>query len=94
MLATIWAIVKEGKIELLEQTSLPEGARLLVTIVLPEEETEFWLRASEVSLAEVWDNPQDDAAISEAYPLMDEVARAEGWNDPEMGSYDSVPRGR
>ncbi len=27
--------------------------------MLPEE-AEFWLRASEVSLAEVWDNPQDD----------------------------------
>jgi hypothetical protein len=40
--------------------SLPEGARLLVTLVPPEEETEFWLRASEASLAEVWDNSQDD----------------------------------
>lgn len=28
--------------------------------MLPEEDAEFWLRVSEVSLAEVWDNPQDD----------------------------------
>lgn len=39
--------------------SLPEGSRLLVTLVPPEEETEFWLRASEASLAEVWDNPEE-----------------------------------
>ncbi len=60
MIPTVWATVKEGKIELLEPISLPEGARLLVTLVPSEEETEFWLRASEASLAEVWDNPQDD----------------------------------
>jgi hypothetical protein len=28
--------------------------------MLSEEETDFWLRASETSLAEVWGNPQDD----------------------------------
>lgn len=28
--------------------------------MLQDEESEFWLRASEPSLAEVWDNPQDD----------------------------------
>ncbi len=60
MLSTVWATVKEGKIELLEPISLPEGAKLLVTLVPPEEETEFWLRASEDSLTDVWDNPQDD----------------------------------
>lgn len=60
MLPTVWATVKDGKIALLEQMSLPEGARLLVTLVPPEEETDFWLRASELSLAEIWDNPQDD----------------------------------
>ena len=60
MIPTVWAIVKQGKIELLEPMSLPEGSRLLVTLVPPEEETEFWLLASEASLAEVWNNPQDD----------------------------------
>ncbi|HVA51002.1 MAG TPA: hypothetical protein VNH11_31975 [Pirellulales bacterium] len=29
----------------------------------------------------------DDFDISEAYPLMDEVARSEGWDDPEMDIY-------
>jgi hypothetical protein len=28
--------------------------------MLSEEELDFWLRASESSLSEVWDNPQDD----------------------------------
>ena len=35
-LSTMWAIVREGKIELIEKMMLPEGARLLVTL-LPEE---------------------------------------------------------
>lgn len=60
MLQTVWATIKGGKVELLESLSLPEGARLLVTLVPPEEDTDFWLRASESSLAEIWDNPQDD----------------------------------
>lgn len=60
MLSTAWATVKGGKIELLEPMPLPEGAKLLVTIVPPEEESDFWVRASELSLAEIWDNPQDD----------------------------------
>lgn len=26
----------------------------------------------------------------EAYPLIDEVARGEGWDDPEMDRYDAL----
>jgi predicted DNA-binding antitoxin AbrB/MazE fold protein len=53
------AIVREGKIEFLEPVELPEGANVLVTL-LPDEEAEFWLRASQVSLDAIWDNPEDD----------------------------------
>jgi hypothetical protein len=60
MLSTVWAVVKEGKIELREPMALPEGATLLVTLVPLDEEREFWMRASESSLSKVWDNPQDD----------------------------------
>lgn len=60
MLQTVWAVVREGKIELLEKTELPEGTRVLVTLLPQEEEAQFWVRASQVSLAGVWDNPQDD----------------------------------
>jgi hypothetical protein len=59
MLLTLRAIVREGKIEVLEQVELPEGAKALVTL-LPNEDNEFWMRASEASLKAIWDNPEDD----------------------------------
>lgn len=55
----MWAAVRNGKIEPLEVEALPEGARLLVTI-LPDDEVEFWERVSQRSVAEVWDNLEDD----------------------------------
>jgi len=59
MLKTLWATVRQGKIELLDSGELPEGARVLVTL-LPDDESEFWLKASQTSLNEVWDNTEDD----------------------------------
>ncbi len=59
MLKTVWATVRQGKIELLESTELPEGAKVLVTL-LPDDETDFWLQTSQVSLDAVWDNTEDD----------------------------------
>ena len=59
MLSTIRAVVRDGKIELLEQVSLPDGAHVLVT-VLSEEEQSFWQQASESALKRIWDNPEDD----------------------------------
>ena len=59
MLKTLWATVRQGKIELLELSELPEGAKVLVTI-LPDEEAEFWLQAGQTSLDTVWDNTEDD----------------------------------
>ncbi len=59
MLKTIWAIIRQGKIELLESTELPEGTRVLVTL-LPDDEAGFWLEASQISLDAVWDNNEDD----------------------------------
>jgi hypothetical protein len=59
MLKTLWATVRQGKIELLESAELPEGVRVLVT-VLPDDEAEFWLQASQISLDAVWDNTEDD----------------------------------
>jgi hypothetical protein len=38
--------------------SQPKGVRVLVT-VLPNEEAEFWLKASQTSLDAVWDNADD-----------------------------------
>ncbi|WP_414512395.1 hypothetical protein [Nostoc sp. PCC 9305] len=59
MLKTLWATVREVKIELLESEELAEGTRVLVTL-LPDDETEFWLQTSQTSLSSVWDNAEDD----------------------------------
>jgi hypothetical protein len=56
------AVMHEGKIELVDKIEIPEGARLLVTLV-PEDEGDeqaFWLGASQSSLDAIWDNPDDD----------------------------------
>lgn len=59
MLKTLWATVRQGKIELLEPVELPEGTRVIVTLLL-DNETEFWVQTSQVSLDTVWDNIEDD----------------------------------
>jgi hypothetical protein len=59
MLQTLWATIRQGKIELLESTELPEGTRVLVTL-LPDDEAGFWMQASQTSLDAVWDNTEDD----------------------------------
>jgi hypothetical protein len=59
MLQTLWATIRQGKIELLESTELPEGTRVLVTL-LPDNEAGFWVQASQTSLDAVWDNTEDD----------------------------------
>jgi hypothetical protein len=67
MLKTLWAEVKQGKIELLELADLPEGTRVLVT-VLPSHETEQWLKKDNVSSGDIWDNIEDNAQI----PILSE----------------------
>ena len=54
----IRAVVREGRIELLEEVEIPEGTELLIT-PLPDEQ-DFWLNAGESSLDSVWDNAEDD----------------------------------
>jgi hypothetical protein len=58
MLNTVRAIVKDGKIELLEHLDLPEGTEILVTPLL--DDTDFWSKASHSALEKVWDNSEDD----------------------------------
>jgi hypothetical protein len=60
MLQTLLATVHDGKIQLSEEIALPEGTRLLVT-VLSDNEDQFWLEASQNSLNAVWHNAEDDA---------------------------------
>lgn len=59
MLKTFWATVRQGKIEPLESTELLEGTKMLITL-LPDDESDFWLQAAQVSLDAVWDNAEDD----------------------------------
>ena len=59
MLSTIHAVVRDGKIELLEPVSLPDGAHVLVT-VLQDDDHVFWQQASESAIKQVWDNTEDD----------------------------------
>ena len=54
----IRAIVREGKIELLEKVEIPEGTEVLVTPL--HDDSNFWRNASESSLDSVWDNIEDD----------------------------------
>lgn len=59
---TLRATVRDGKIELLEQAELSEGTDVLVTL-LSEDEADFWLQTSQVSIATIWDNTEDDVYI-------------------------------
>jgi mRNA interferase MazF len=43
---TVWATFLQGKVELSEPITVPDGTRILVTI-LPDDESEFWLKASQ-----------------------------------------------
>jgi hypothetical protein len=56
---TVWATFSQGKVELSEPIAIPDGTKILVTI-LPDDEQEFWLKASQTSLSAVWDNDEDD----------------------------------
>jgi hypothetical protein len=60
MLKTLWATVRQGKIELLEPSKLPEGARVLVTLLSNDETQFWWLQTSQDSLDAIWDNTEDD----------------------------------
>ena len=60
MLNTLWAIVRKKKIELLEKVDIPEGTKVLVTILPKEEESQFWLKVSQISLDNVWNNTEDN----------------------------------
>ena len=59
MLNTVRAVVRAGKIELLEPADLPEGATVLVTVLM-DEDALFWSRVGHLALDAVWDNVEDD----------------------------------
>ena len=59
MLATYPAEVKRGKVALDPRVKVPDGTKVLVT-VLADSDVTFWEGASSPSLAVVWGNEEDD----------------------------------
>ena len=60
MLKTLWAVIRKEKIELLEKENIPEGTKVLVTVLPESDEPQFWLETSQISLDTVWNNTEDD----------------------------------
>jgi hypothetical protein len=60
VLQTLQAVVRQGRIELLEPIQLADGTHVLVTVASPDDDQEFWLGASQASLDKVWDYSEDD----------------------------------
>jgi hypothetical protein len=54
----IRAVVREGRIELLEEVEIPEGTEVIVTPLT--DDSDFWVSISESSLDSIWDNTEDD----------------------------------
>jgi hypothetical protein len=59
MINTIEAVITNGQILPLEEFDAPDGTKALVTLLTEDEKT-FWTSASEETLADVWDNEEDD----------------------------------
>lgn len=59
MAEALLGVVKQGHIDLLQPADLPDGTRVLVTLV-PCEDDGFWRDASQTSLAAIWGNEEDD----------------------------------
>lgn len=60
MLKTVAAVVRDGKIELLEPVPLTEGTQLLVTMLPNREEQRFWGGVNDHAARQVWGNSEDD----------------------------------
>jgi hypothetical protein len=59
MVSTVWATVRNGRIEPVEPVELREGSTVLVTL-LGSEERWFWQQATRPSLDAIWGNPEDE----------------------------------
>jgi predicted DNA-binding antitoxin AbrB/MazE fold protein len=61
MLHSSWAVVQDGQIELLEPLNVPDGTKVIITILTEDEEdSQFWQDASKSSLDKIWNNDEDD----------------------------------
>ncbi|MBU1262034.1 hypothetical protein KKG61_02395 [bacterium] len=60
MLNTLWGVVQKESIKLLENVEIPEGTKILVTLLTDKDEQQFWQNASQTSQDAVWNNREDD----------------------------------
>jgi hypothetical protein len=60
MLSTVWGVVREGQIELLEDIDLPEGSKVLVTL-MEDDDSAFWWQDGQVTLDADGHEPKDGA---------------------------------
>jgi predicted DNA-binding antitoxin AbrB/MazE fold protein len=60
MTTTLDAIYENGRLILPKPLSLPDKARVRVTIESADSEREAWLKLSEEALRKTWDNNADD----------------------------------
>lgn len=59
MYQTLTAEIKNGRIQLVDKVKIPEGVRVLVT-VMQDDDGVFWQNASQSTLKKIWDNKDDD----------------------------------
>ena len=64
MSSTLPAVVRNSKIEFLEEVTIPNGTHVLVTLLAKADDSEFWQTASHESLDAVW-NYEDDAVYAQ-----------------------------
>ena len=60
MVQAHWGVVREKKIELLDEVNIPDGSKALVILLIDGNESQFWLNASQQSLDAIWNNSEDD----------------------------------
>ncbi len=60
MVQAHWGVVREKKIELLDEVNVPDGSKALVILLIDGNESQFWLNASQQSLDAIWNNSEDD----------------------------------
>ncbi len=59
MYSSINGVFYNGSVNILENIKIPEGSKLIITII-DDNEKEFWVSASNENLKDIWNNPQDD----------------------------------
>jgi hypothetical protein len=66
------------------------GGQSPIPVFDPEQNRTYYLLPPE--LFEQWQRESNagEVSLEGMYPLMDEVARREGWDDPEMDVYDQL----